>query len=218
MVAAVRCAPPENKPTPLERDTCAPWIAARDRAGAAVGARRGRLGAFGWAAALKSLARRRVRRPATAPRSSATAPRSCCGSHGRSRCSAATTRRSTTPSPAASPREMLDAVFGRAHERARLTDISAHASPRHHRPRPRPSRHHRRDHRQPRRPRPEHRGLHDDAAARPLRDDADHRGRGRRRGRSRRPGAARPPTARSRSRCARCRPSRPRAPRVRRTC
>jgi uracil-DNA glycosylase family 4 len=24
--AAVRCAPPENKPTPQERDTCAPWL------------------------------------------------------------------------------------------------------------------------------------------------------------------------------------------------
>jgi len=24
--AAVRCAPPENKPTPWERDTCAPWL------------------------------------------------------------------------------------------------------------------------------------------------------------------------------------------------
>jgi len=24
--AAVRCAPPENKPTPTERDTCAPWL------------------------------------------------------------------------------------------------------------------------------------------------------------------------------------------------
>ena len=28
MSAAVRCAPPENKPTPAERDTCAPWLAA----------------------------------------------------------------------------------------------------------------------------------------------------------------------------------------------
>jgi uracil-DNA glycosylase family 4 len=28
MVAAVRCAPPENKPTPQERDNCAPWLAA----------------------------------------------------------------------------------------------------------------------------------------------------------------------------------------------
>jgi uracil-DNA glycosylase len=26
--AAVRCAPPANKPTPLERDTCAPWLRA----------------------------------------------------------------------------------------------------------------------------------------------------------------------------------------------
>lgn len=24
--SAVRCAPPENKPTPVERDTCAPWL------------------------------------------------------------------------------------------------------------------------------------------------------------------------------------------------
>jgi len=26
MVAAVRCAPPDNKPTPAERDHCAPWL------------------------------------------------------------------------------------------------------------------------------------------------------------------------------------------------
>ena len=56
MVATVRCAPPENKPTPLERDTCAPWIAAEIdlllpslRAVVA-------LGAFGWDGALRSLA------------------------------------------------------------------------------------------------------------------------------------------------------------------
>ena len=28
MVAAVRCAPPDNKPSPAERDTCAPWLVA----------------------------------------------------------------------------------------------------------------------------------------------------------------------------------------------
>ena len=28
MAAAVRCAPPGNKPTPAERDACAPWLAA----------------------------------------------------------------------------------------------------------------------------------------------------------------------------------------------
>ncbi len=26
IVAAVRCAPPDNKPTPAERDTCSPWL------------------------------------------------------------------------------------------------------------------------------------------------------------------------------------------------
>ena len=31
MVAAVRCAPPENKPTPDERDACSPWLAAEFR-------------------------------------------------------------------------------------------------------------------------------------------------------------------------------------------
>ena len=31
MVAAVRCAPPENKPEPGERDACAPWLAAELR-------------------------------------------------------------------------------------------------------------------------------------------------------------------------------------------
>jgi uracil-DNA glycosylase len=31
MVAAVRCAPPENKPTPAERDTCAAWLVAELR-------------------------------------------------------------------------------------------------------------------------------------------------------------------------------------------
>jgi uracil-DNA glycosylase family 4 len=31
MAAAVRCAPPENKPTPGERDNCAPWLEAELR-------------------------------------------------------------------------------------------------------------------------------------------------------------------------------------------
>lgn len=31
MVAAVRCAPPENKPSPAERDACAPWLVAELR-------------------------------------------------------------------------------------------------------------------------------------------------------------------------------------------
>jgi uracil-DNA glycosylase family 4 len=31
VVAVVRCAPPDNKPTPQERDTCAPWLTAELR-------------------------------------------------------------------------------------------------------------------------------------------------------------------------------------------
>jgi uracil-DNA glycosylase family 4 len=50
IVPAVRCAPPANKPTPEERDTCAPWLVeelrlSRDALRAVVV-----LGAFGWAA------------------------------------------------------------------------------------------------------------------------------------------------------------------------
>jgi uracil-DNA glycosylase family 4 len=56
MVAAVRCAPPQNKPTTEERDTCAPWV---DRELALLaGSLRVvvALGSFGWAAALRALA------------------------------------------------------------------------------------------------------------------------------------------------------------------
>jgi uracil-DNA glycosylase len=55
VVAAVRCAPPANAPTPTERDTCAPWL---DRELALV--RHSlrvvvALGSFGWDAALAAL-------------------------------------------------------------------------------------------------------------------------------------------------------------------
>jgi uracil-DNA glycosylase len=55
VVAAVRCAPPDNKPTPQERDTCRPWldheVAAVLPAVRAVLA----LGSYAWQAALASL-------------------------------------------------------------------------------------------------------------------------------------------------------------------
>lgn len=54
MVAAVRCAPPDNKPTTAERDTCAPWL---EREVALVEASVRTvvcLGSFGWAAALRT--------------------------------------------------------------------------------------------------------------------------------------------------------------------
>jgi uracil-DNA glycosylase family 4 len=55
IAAAVRCAPPANKPTPHERDTCAPYLArelailARVRVILA-------LGSFGWDAVLRVFA------------------------------------------------------------------------------------------------------------------------------------------------------------------
>ena len=55
VAAAVRCAPPANKPTPEERDTCAPWLEQELRLLARL-----RvivcLGAFAWNAALRILA------------------------------------------------------------------------------------------------------------------------------------------------------------------
>lgn len=51
MVATVRCAPPDNKPTVAERDTCAPWL--RAELGLLPSVRVVvALGAYGWAAAL----------------------------------------------------------------------------------------------------------------------------------------------------------------------
>jgi uracil-DNA glycosylase family 4 len=55
MVAAVRCAPPQNKPTPAERDTCAPWAEQEIRLVAPTVRAVVCLGSFGWAAALKAL-------------------------------------------------------------------------------------------------------------------------------------------------------------------
>jgi uracil-DNA glycosylase family 4 len=57
MVAAVRCAPPQNKPTTAERDTCAPWL---DRELALVTGQLRvvvALGGFAWDAALAAFSR-----------------------------------------------------------------------------------------------------------------------------------------------------------------
>jgi uracil-DNA glycosylase len=57
IVAAVRCAPPANKPTPAERDTCGIWLD-RDLALVAPGLRSMlALGAFAWDATLASARR-----------------------------------------------------------------------------------------------------------------------------------------------------------------
>jgi uracil-DNA glycosylase len=55
MAAAVRCAPPANKPLPSERDTCAPFLALElailDQIRVLVA-----LGAYGWEASLRAVA------------------------------------------------------------------------------------------------------------------------------------------------------------------
>jgi uracil-DNA glycosylase family 4 len=60
IAAAVRCAPPANKPTPHERDACAPFLARElgllDRVRVLVA-----LGAYGWDAALRAMAANRER-------------------------------------------------------------------------------------------------------------------------------------------------------------
>jgi uracil-DNA glycosylase family 4 len=64
ITAAVRCAPPANRPTPAERDACLPWSARElhllPRVRVVMC-----LGAFAWAAALRLLARTDA--PATEP-------------------------------------------------------------------------------------------------------------------------------------------------------
>jgi uracil-DNA glycosylase len=68
MASPVRCAPPENKPTPAERDTCRPWLATelellRPTLKSAVV-----LGAFGWQALFPVLAAAGWQVPTPRPR------------------------------------------------------------------------------------------------------------------------------------------------------
>ena len=53
VVAAVRCAPPDNAPTPAERTACAPWLAAEWRLSGVDVRVIVALGGFGWRAALQ---------------------------------------------------------------------------------------------------------------------------------------------------------------------
>ena len=67
MAAAVRCAPPGNKPTPRERDTCQPWLAAELAVAAADVKVIVCLGHFAWHAAWRGLAAAGRRTPAPRP-------------------------------------------------------------------------------------------------------------------------------------------------------
>jgi uracil-DNA glycosylase family 4 len=55
MVATVRCAPPANKPLPVERDTCAPWLQRELELVLPTVRAVVCLGSFGWTAALAAL-------------------------------------------------------------------------------------------------------------------------------------------------------------------
>ncbi len=67
IVAAVRCAPPANKPTPQERDTCRPWLA-RELELVWSGVRAVVvLGGFGWAALWPALRAAGIQVPARVP-------------------------------------------------------------------------------------------------------------------------------------------------------
>ena len=68
MVAAVRCAPPANKPTPQERDTCRPWLVRELQLLAPTLQVVVVLGGFGWQALLPNLAVAGYRLPRPLPR------------------------------------------------------------------------------------------------------------------------------------------------------
>jgi uracil-DNA glycosylase len=68
MVATVRCAPPANKPTTTERDTCAPWLTREFELLAPHARVVVALGAYGWAAALRGLASAAYVVPSPRPR------------------------------------------------------------------------------------------------------------------------------------------------------
>ena len=67
IVAAVRCAPPANRPTTSERDTCAPWLAAELDQLLPTTKVILCLGGFAWDAALRHLAAAGLPRPRPRP-------------------------------------------------------------------------------------------------------------------------------------------------------
>jgi uracil-DNA glycosylase len=67
MAAAVRCAPPGNKPEPAERDTCAPWLVAELRLVAADLRAVVCLGGFAWQAIWPAMSHVGLARPRPRP-------------------------------------------------------------------------------------------------------------------------------------------------------
>lgn len=68
MIATLRCAPPDNKPTVVERDTCSPWLLAEWRSVLPTVRVVVALGGFGWDAALRTVRELGGAAPAPKPR------------------------------------------------------------------------------------------------------------------------------------------------------
>jgi uracil-DNA glycosylase len=68
MVAPVRCAPPDNRPTPVERDTCAPWLDAELAHLAPTLRVAVCLGAYAWEVLARALTRLTGQVPSPRPR------------------------------------------------------------------------------------------------------------------------------------------------------
>lgn len=68
MLATVRCAPPDNKPTIAERDTCQPWLLAELRLVVPSVRCVVALGGYGWDAALRAMRHLGVEVPRPKPR------------------------------------------------------------------------------------------------------------------------------------------------------
>ncbi len=114
VTAVVRCAPPDNKPTTVERDECIPYLATEvgliDRASVIVA-----LGSFAWDGALRALRQRGHETPRPKPKfghgaEAEVGPYTLVGSFHPSQQNTFTGRL-TEP--------MLDAVFARSVELAR---------------------------------------------------------------------------------------------------
>ncbi len=68
IVAAVRCAPPGNRPSTSERDACSPWLDREVELVLPTVQSIVALGGFAWTAALATLARNQVALPRPRPR------------------------------------------------------------------------------------------------------------------------------------------------------
>ncbi len=115
MIAAVRCAPPANKPTPAERDACAPWLVAELAAVRPTMRVLVALGQFAWQSAFPALRAAGVAGvPARPPKFGHGVETACGTGDVVVLASYHPSQQNTFTGRLTAP--MLDAVFGRATE------------------------------------------------------------------------------------------------------